>query len=281
VVEDPDGTLVGTSAVAARVGGFDPFFTYELRAERVVHPPLGVDRVIQVLHLLREHKGPSELHGLVVDPSRRGRGLGRLASLGRLAFVAAHPARFAESTIAEIRGYQDAEGRSPFWDAVGRVFFAPADFADADLLTGLGEKDFVNDLMPRHPIYLDLLPAPVREAIGRPHAAALPAVRLLEGEGFARTRGVDIFDAGPILECPTAAIRTVRKARRARAGRVGGGGPEEVPAIVATPGPAGFRAVRCRVLLDDGGDVLLDRDSAARLGVEAGAELVVAEDPRG
>jgi arginine N-succinyltransferase len=278
-VEDADGALVATSAVAARVGGFDPFFTYELRDERVAHPPLGVDRTIRVLHLLREHKGPSELHGLVVDPSRRGQGLGRLASLGRLAFVAAHPARFAERTIAEVRGYQDATGHSPFWDAVGRVFFAPADFAEADLLTGLGEKDFVTDLMPRHPIYLDLMPAAVRDAIGRPHTDALPAVRLLEGEGFAPAREVDIFDAGPILECATAAIRSVREARRLRVDRVrepGGG----ATAIVAAPGPAGFRVVRAGVAYDDAGGAILAPAAAARLGAEPGGEVVVVEDPR-
>jgi arginine N-succinyltransferase len=215
VVEGERGRIVATSAAVARVGGFDPFYTYEVRAERVSHPPLGVDRTIESLHLRREHKGPSELCGLVVEPAARGRGVGRLASLGRLLFVAAQRGRFDERTIAEIRGYQDPGGRSPFWDAVGRVFFAPADFAEADLLTGLGEKDFVADLMPRHPIYLDLLPAPVREAIGRPHPAALPAVRLLESEGFARTDEVDIFDAGPILAAETDRIRTVRAARGA------------------------------------------------------------------
>jgi arginine N-succinyltransferase len=281
VVEDRDGSLLGTSAVAARVGGFDPFFTYQLRAERVSHPPLGVDRTIEVLHLRREHKGPAELHGLVVDPARRGRGLGRLASLGRLAFVAAHPARFADRTIAEIRGYQDEEGRSPFWDAVGRVFFAPADFADADMLTGLGEKDFVTDLMPRHPIYLDLLTPAVRDAIGRPHAAAVPAMRLLQAEGLVPAREVDIFDAGPILECATAAIRSVRDARRARVGRVGappGGSPT---AIVATPDPTRFRAVRCPVGDDGGGAAVLGRGAADRLGAEPGAEVLVVEDARG
>ncbi len=277
VADDGGGRLTATATVTSRVGGFDPFYTYEIRAERVTHPPLGVDRAINVLHLKRDHKGPSELCGLVVDPELRGRGLGRLASLGRLLYVAAHPERFADRTIAEIRGFQDAAGDSPFWDAVGRVFLSPSGFAEADMLTGLGEKDFVADLMPRHPIYVDLLSPEVRGIIGRPHREAVPAMRLLCGEGFAPAREVDIFDAGPILECPTAAIRCVRDAERmilACIEEPAGG----VPHLIATL-RAPFRAIRSEALVDDRG-ITLTREAAARLGVEPGDELMAIADGR-
>ncbi len=95
----------------------------------------------------------------------------------------------------------------------------------------------MTDLMPRHPIYLDLLPPAVRDAIGRPHAAAVPAMRLLRAEGFAPAREVDIFDAGPILECATAAIRSVREARRRRVGRPTAPPGDGATAIVAIPEP--------------------------------------------
>lgn len=272
VVED-EHEVVATSAVVARVGGFDPFYTYEIRAERVTHAPLGVDRTIDVLHLKRDHKGPSELCGLVVDPDRRGRGLGRLASLGRLMYVAAHPGRFAERTVAEIRGFQDAEGRSPFWEAVGRVFLSPRAFADADMLTGLGEKDFIADLMPSHPIYLDLLSPAVREVIGRPHRDAEGALHLLREQGFVPAREVDIFDAGPIVECPTTEIRIVRTARRARLGAIR---PPRVgePCLVAVAGPP-FRALYADVELVDG-SVAIDPEAAQALDARPGAELLVA-----
>lgn len=278
MVEDRHGRVVATSAAISRVGGFDPFYTYEIRSEAVAHAPLGVDRSIEVLHLRRDHKGPSELAGLVVAPGHRRHGVGRLASLGRLAFVAAHPERFAERTVAEIRGYQDEDGSSPFWNAVGRVFLAPSEFAEADLLTGLGEKDFVADLMPRHPIYLDLLPREVRDVIGRPHDAAVPAMRLLQTEGLAFSCEVDIFDAGPILECATAQIRSVRDARRLRLAGVGAprGG---APAIVALAEAAAFRATRGLAGVDEGGELTLDPRSAARLGAEPGRELVVVPEP--
>ncbi len=278
VVEDASGRVDATSAMVSRVGGFDPFYTYEVRSERVAHAPLGVDRSIDVLHLKRDHKGPSELCSLVVHPARRGAGLGRLASQGRLLFVALHPGGFADRTIAEIRGYQDEGGRSPFWEAVGRVFLAPSEFAEADMLTGLGEKDFVEDLMPRHPIYLDLLGPEVRATVGVPHPEAVAAMRMLEAEGFVPSREVDIFDAGPILECPTARIATVARSRRAVVSRVDGR-PGGVPCLVATAdGP--FRATRSAAARDGAG-VVLPRPAADRLGIVAGARVILAEDLRG
>src|SRR4051812_2871864 len=65
VLEDArTGEIAGTSAVMSRVGGFDPFYSYALRRERVSHPPLGIEKEISVLHLHTNHKGPSEICSL-------------------------------------------------------------------------------------------------------------------------------------------------------------------------------------------------------------------------
>ena len=82
------------------------------------------------------------------------------------------------------------------------------------MLSGLGEKDFIRDLMPRHPIYATLLPPAAQAAIGRVHAEAEPAWRLLVNEGLAPGGEVDIFDAGPLLAATLATVRTVREIRR-------------------------------------------------------------------
>jgi arginine N-succinyltransferase len=73
--------IAGTSGIIARVGGFDPFYTYEVRKERFSHPPLGLDRELDVLHLKLDHKGPSEVGSLCLKPTFRRAGLGQLLSL--------------------------------------------------------------------------------------------------------------------------------------------------------------------------------------------------------
>ncbi len=140
-----------------------------------------------------------------------GKGCGRLLSLSRFLYMAAHPKRFASTTIAEMRGHQDEQGISPFWEAIGAHFFK-VDFPRADSLSMI-DKKFIRDLMPRYPIYLELLPHDAVEAIGQVHAQTKPALAMLEGEGFRRNSLIDIFDGGPVVECETAKIKAVANSK--------------------------------------------------------------------
>lgn len=283
VLEDTvTGEVVGTSGICARVGGFDPFYSYEVRTERFTHPPLQIDKTVPVLHLKAVHAGPSEIGSLFLRADCRRGGLGRLLSLARFLFMADQPRRFTATVIAELRGYVDAQGRSPFWEAVGRKFFEH-DFYTADALSGLGNKQFIADLMPRHPIYANLLPAEVQAVIGKVHHDTQPALALLQQEGFGPTDEVDIFDAGPQLRAEVAQLRSVRAMRRAIVAR-GGGTPVAVPRamgpeagdswIVARPGPA-FRATIAPVRFE--GDRLpLAAEVAEALELAAGDPVLAA-----
>ncbi len=272
VLEDRDaGRVAGSGAVVARVGGFDPFYTYEIREEPVAHEALGIDHHVQVLHLKRAHKGPSELCALTVAPSYRGRGLARLVSLGRLLFVRAHPERFERRIIAELRGWLDEAGHSPFWDTVGRHFF-DSDFSQADFLSGLGDKDFIDDLMPRHPIYVPLLPEPARSVIGRAHRDAEAARRVLEGEGMRFCDEVDIFDAGPLLGADVAELRSVREARDGAVRSVTELDPPGPAMILATRG-LDFRACLGAVAPGPDGTVAVSRRATELLEVGPGEAI--------
>lgn len=283
VLEDNlSGTIVGTSGVASRVGGFEPFYSYELKIERFTHAALGIDKPIPVLHLKESHDGPSEIGSLFLRADRRRGGLGRLLSLGRFLFMGTFPKRFGRAVIAELRGYLDQQGRSPFWEAVGRHFFEH-DFYTADQLSGLGDKQFIADLMPRHPIYVPLLPEAVQAVIGRVHHETEPALRLLHAEGFQATREVDIFDAGPQLHATVAEVRTVKHAQVARVHAVLDDLPESPATANARAGQSDFlianRALEFRAVLGsvtsrNDQSVDLDRTVASALNVAAGDEIL-------
>ena len=125
-------------------------------------------------------------------------------------FIAEFAQLFAPKVIAELRGRLDADGTSPFWEGLGRHFFA-MEYSTADYLTGLGQKAFIAELMPRHPVYVNLLPPSARDAIGDVHADTAPARAMLEQEGFRYEGYVDIFDAGPTVECARDNIDAVRR----------------------------------------------------------------------
>jgi arginine N-succinyltransferase len=208
----PNAEVVGTAGIIARVGGFDPFYTYELKKERLVHPPLGIDKQMDVLHLKLDHKGPSELCSLSLRPEYRRAGLGQLLSLSRFLFIASFPQRFDERVIAELRGFTNDAGLSPFWEAVGRHFFNQT-FASADFLSGIGQKDFIRDLMPKYPIFVAMLPPEAQSVIGKVHTDAAPALKILLAQGFKQSDEVDIFDAGPLVTANRNEIRTIKNAR--------------------------------------------------------------------
>jgi arginine N-succinyltransferase len=281
VLEDRDaGRVAGSAALVARVGGFDPFYTYELREEPLEHPPLGIAERVEVLHLKRDHKGPSELCTLALASGYRGRGLARLLAVARLLFVRAHPERFEDRIIAELRGWLDEDGRSPFWDSVGRHFFR-SDFARADFLSGLGDKDFIEDLMPRHPIYVPLLPEDVRAVIGRPHRDAAPARRVLEDEGLRFVGEVDIFDAGPLLAADLADVRAIRAARDGQVGRVVEGEPPGPQRVLAN-GRLDFRACLGAAAPAPDGTLTIGRSAAGLLEVVPGDTITyVSPAPEG
>ena len=138
---------------------------------------------------------------------------GRFLSKVRFLFMMEHKARFAETVIAEMRGISDETGKSPFWQWLEEHFFS-MDFPTADYLTGIGQKQFIAELMPKYPIYVSLLSKEAQAVIGKVHDKTQPALRLLESEGFSCRGYVDIFDAGPTVEANLTHIRTAQASRK-------------------------------------------------------------------
>lgn len=87
------------------------------------------------------------------------------------------------------------------------------DFAKADAISGLGSNQFIAELMPQHPIYVDMLSDDARQSIGQVHPDTRPALAMLKREGFRYQNYVDIFDAGPTIEVPKDQIKTYRASR--------------------------------------------------------------------
>jgi arginine/ornithine succinyltransferase subunit-like protein len=170
---------------------------------------LGIRRFERELMICNDHTGYSELCTLFLDPEWRHSRNGHLLSKARLLFVAGFKKRFAKKIVAEMRGVQDANGKSPFWESIGRCF-CEIDFDHADYLTGVGKKSFIGELMPHGPIYTSMLSEDAQAVIGKVHAQTEAAKGMLEGEGFRHEGYVDIFDGGATLEAYVNELRIVQ-----------------------------------------------------------------------
>ena len=209
VLEDTKSNeVVGSSAIEAAAGSDTPFYSYKLSKRTRICHSLNISNHYEVMSLVNDNQGHSELCTLFLEPKYRHNSNGVLLSRARFLFIAENPVRFAPTIIAEMRGVSDDEGHSPFWDYVGRHFFHMS-FAKADSLTLSTNKQFIADLMPRHPIYVSLLAPEAQAVIGKPHPSTLPAMKLLLREGFRYNNYVDIFDAGPTIEAPRDSIHTI------------------------------------------------------------------------
>ncbi|MGF1464305.1 MAG: arginine N-succinyltransferase [Maricaulaceae bacterium] len=250
-----DGAVIGTSAVKACVGRKKPFFNFKLfsitQVSAAVQQALDPHREpfdMDVMVLVNEFAGCAEVGTLFVRPERRGGGAGRLAAQSRYLFMAGAPERFGRTVLAELRGRVSPDGHSPFWEHLGRKFFR-MDFDDADFLSGVTNNQFILDLMPKYPIYVDLLPDEAQAVIGQVHPEGERARDLLLAEGFRYNRAIDIFDGGPVVSAPLSDIGTVRDSALLQA-EVGEPDPG-ARALISNNRLAGFRATAVRAAATD------------------------------
>lgn len=202
------GRIVGVCAIISKIGGFQPFYFY--RVEKTQHESklLHIKNEVTLLHFHFIHNGPAEICSLFLDPDFRNSQNGRFLSLSRFLFIAENRKYFEDQIIAEMRGMVDDAGHSKFFSAVGKNFFK-IDFPTADYLY-MKNKRFIEELLPKHPIMVNILPEEAQAVVGRVHPDTEAAKRILEQEGFQSSGLVGIFDPGPVLIADVDNIRAIK-----------------------------------------------------------------------
>ena len=272
ILEDSEtGEVGGCSAVKSGTGVDAPFFNYRIITVAQASHAAGKRFDMDALILTNEFVGFTEVGTLFLRPSHRGGGAGRLAAQARYMLMAAAPDRFGELVLAELRGVVDEQGSSPFWDAIGNHFFRMS-FPEADYLSATTDNQFILDLMPKYPIYVDLLPPEAREVIGRCHSEGVGAMKLLEWEGFRFERTVDIFDGGPLVAAQRRHIRTIRESRvvTLEAGLVDPDGPGR-QALVSTDVLPDFRVTQAETVVRDEDTFVVSPEVLNRLNLKPGS----------
>jgi arginine N-succinyltransferase len=141
---------------------------------------------------------------------------------------------------------------------------------------GSGHKSFIAELMPKHPIYVVLLPQEARDAIGKPHPNSRRALELLESEGFHFENYVDIFDGGPTVECRRDEIRAVRSSEK-RAARIDSAPEPTSSALLSNTRLRDFRCCSAQVSLPGSDTVVMSSRTAESLRIRPGEPVRVLE----
>ena len=261
------GAVRGTCQLMTQVGQRWPFYSY--RKNTLTQYSQELDRTVraELLSLVTDLEGSSEVGGLFLHPNERAGGLGLLLARSRYMFVAMHRRRFADRILAELRGIIDERGGSPFWEGVAGRFFGMS-FQDADYFNAINGNQFIADLMPKHPVYIAMLDDDARSVIGVPHPTGRAAMRMLENEGFRHDGYVDIFDGGPTMVAHTDMVTSVKGSVSAVV--TGLDLTEGERAILATGRLGSFRACFGARALDADGSIAIDSASADLLDVSEG-----------
>lgn len=218
VVEDLEqNTVAGSSQIVAKHGvPGEPSYSFQILKKERFSKDLGVGFIHQILRLKINENGPTEIGGLVVDRAYRSRPekIGKLISLSRFMYIGMCPERFEDELYSQMAPPLTEEGRSEFWESLGRRFTGMP-YQEADLLSQKN-KEFIRSLFPEEDIYLCLLDAKSRLVLGRVAQETQPALHLLESIGFVFNNEVDPFDGGPHLSVKAKNVSIIKNAKWAK-----------------------------------------------------------------
>ncbi len=219
VLEDVENSFVAGSAMILAKNGTagSPNYSFKVLKKERFSRDLGVGFIHQILRLNINSDGPTEFGGLVLDRGyrRRPEKLGRVISLSRFCYVAANFDRFENEAHAELAPPLTDEGRSEFWESLGRRFTGMP-YKEADQISSQNNQ-FIQSLFPEEDIYLCLLDSKARLVLGRVGEETQAAMHLLNKIGFRYKEEVDPFDGGPHIGCEMREVATIKKGRKLKA----------------------------------------------------------------
>ena len=267
--------LAGTASIHASAGSNGTYFAFRNDVIQQVSRDLNISHNVHALTLCSELTAFSQLSGFYVA-NRHALLEAALLSRARLLYAALAPHRFGDRFFVPLAGVTDKDGRSPFWEALGRKFFK-MDFLEAErIIGGARNRTLILELMPFYPVYVPLLPGDAQAAMGQIHPEGQLAFDLLTEEGFEADEYIDIFDGGPILQAHKHALRTFSAAMvREVAEAAPRAGEPLVHYAVAASSEQQFRAVAVACApVEAGAPIELSANARAALLVEPGDSVI-------
>jgi arginine N-succinyltransferase len=275
VLEDTEEKqVVGSSLILAKHGTkLIPHNFFKLFKKNLYSDDLGIGFIHQVLRFQTDEDGPTEIGGLLVDKMyrRRPEKLGKQISLSRFLYIALNRKKFEDRVLCELTPPLTDEGRSEFWEALGRRFTG-LPYQEADLLSQ-SHKEFIKSLFPQEDVYLCLLDAKARAVVGRVGEATKPAQHLLESIGFEYLEEVDPFDGGPHYGARTDEILPIKHSKKVKL-------TEFKDALFKNQGllAVSSKDFKCFMVSYDlrGAEIAIPEKEKAQMKLDAGDEVLIA-----
>lgn len=273
--ETATNQVVGTAAVHASAGSNGTYFAFRNDVIQQVSRDLNISHSVHALTLCSELTACSQLAGFHLRDREHAGIEAALLSRARLLYAMLAPNRFGDRFFVPLAGVTDADGESPFWNALGRKFFK-MDFLDAErVIGGSRNRTMIVELMPHYPVYVPLLPGDAQAAMGQIHPGGQLAFDLLTQEGFEADEYVDIFDGGPILAAHRLSLRSFCGSRHRKVASAPAGDAGNLVTYAVATNAERFRAITVACPPCDTSDAIcLPPAAQEALGVKAGDPVI-------
>lgn len=274
VLEDLEvDRVIGTCLILAKHGTeTSPHYFFKIIEKKHQSDSLGVGFIHSALRFGEDPSGPTEIGGLLLDRGyrRRPEKLGQFMGMSRFVYMSLFPDKFQEEVLCELTPPLTDEGRSEFWEALGRRFTGMS-YKEADRLSQK-HKGFIKTLFPKEDIYLCLLDSQARLVTGEVADDTKGAKHVLEKVGFRYRREVDPFDGGPHYGAKTSEISVVKNSRLCRLER----GSEEMSqkALLGINVDDEFHCFQRNVLFHSNGEVHVNFYEEDPLLAHKGSQLM-------
>jgi arginine N-succinyltransferase len=279
VLEDPRRELlVGTSMIIAQHGTREAPHVYYDVGERE-HYSASIDKHVRhkILSIGYNYEGPTEIGGLVVEPSQRAgeEKPGKQLSFARFLFIGMNRALFRQTILAELLPPLLPDARSLLWEACGEKFTGLT-YQEADRLSRQN-KEFIKELFPQSDIYATLFDERTQKVLGEVGPQTVGVQRMLERIGFRYVERIDPFDGGPHFEAKVSDITLIQKFLQLKVAKEeldpkDASAEEMIVGMARDSGRNRFRAVRCRVLVR-GNTLMLPAKARDLLDVSPGSKV--------
>jgi arginine N-succinyltransferase len=273
-IDTESDEIAGCSMAIAKNGTpASPNFSFKVLKKERFSRDLGVGFIHQILRLRTNTDGPTEVGGLVVDKAyrRRPEKVGRLISLTRFVYIGMHPEQFETDLHSEMAPPLTEEGRSEFWEALGRRFTGMP-YKEADAISSQN-NGFIPSLFPEEDIYLCLLDSKARLVLGRVGEETQAALSLLQRIGFKYKEEVDPFDGGPHLGCSTKDCSIIANLQKFRL-KKSQTGPFDKTAMIGLMKSGSYRGATSLFHVE-GGELTLPEPTWISLNLSEGEEIFV------
>lgn len=203
-----NASIIGIGLIKPNSKHDDTLFSFLISTITKEFDPLKILKKFTFLNLCQHRNNALEIDSIYLHPEYANQKLSTFLLQGIFHFIFLFKKYFKNTLFVPTRGVGTLNEQSPFYEQVCKPFFL-LNFEQA-FVKFKENKAFINDLGPKNPIILELLPLSVQKAFKTPHSSFEIFYNTFLNQGFFLSNYVNLIDGGPNLYANIEDIKMIK-----------------------------------------------------------------------